>query len=127
MSLQNIRALFAKTISLQSIQTTSVNVLATQALRFPTRIQDVPSQALEWVKANPGQTCFYVTNGIMVLTPAAVSSPLLGILGFGAQGPVAGEFIPFALLSLSLQATIPRGSGGCALETWLAADSVAAL
>lgn len=52
----------------------------------------VPSDVLAWIAANPGQSAFLVTNGILIFTPAALTAPLLATMGFGAAGPVAGEF-----------------------------------
>ncbi|ELR02185.1 hypothetical protein GMDG_00978 [Pseudogymnoascus destructans 20631-21] len=60
-----------------------------QVFRF--NISDVPSVALEWIVAHPGQTAILVIEGVGIFTPAALSGPLLASMGFGATGPVAGS------------------------------------
>jgi hypothetical protein len=56
-------------------------------------IQRAPSHVLEWIRANPRQSALIVINGIIIFTPGAITGPVLGALGFGAQGPIAGEFV----------------------------------
>lgn len=58
-------------------------------LRFNTR--DVPPFIFDWMRAHPGQAVFYIVNGFLVFTPAALTGPLLTSMGWGASGPVAGE------------------------------------
>ncbi|KFZ07988.1 hypothetical protein V502_09630 [Pseudogymnoascus sp. VKM F-4520 (FW-2644)] len=53
--------------------------------------RDVPPFIFDWMRAHPGQAVFYVVNGILVFTPAALTGPLLTSMGWGASGPVAGS------------------------------------
>lgn len=46
---------------------------------------------LDWIVAHPYQTALQVVNGIIICTPAVVTSPFLAVLGFGAQGPGLGK------------------------------------
>ncbi|KAI1261478.1 hypothetical protein F5Y18DRAFT_198848 [Xylariaceae sp. FL1019] len=46
--------------------------------------------ATEWVKANPRTTATVATGAVFAAAPMAVAAPVLGVLGFGAAGPVAG-------------------------------------
>lgn len=62
----------------------------TQVFRF--NVTEVPAVVLEWIAAHPGQTGLFVVNGVLFFTPAALTGPLLATMGFGATGPVAGEF-----------------------------------
>lgn len=58
-------------------------------LRF--NVRDVPPLIFEWMKAHPGQTVFYVVNGVLVFTPAFLTGPILASMGWVASGPAAGE------------------------------------
>lgn len=48
-------------------------------------------QAIEWITAHPYQSAVYVVNGVVFITPAAVTVPLFGLLGFTQSGPAAGK------------------------------------
>ena len=54
-------------------------------------VKDVPSFVFDWMRAHPGQTVFYVVNGVLVFTPAFLTGPILASMGWGASGPAAGE------------------------------------
>lgn len=54
-------------------------------------ISDVPPFIFDWMRAHPGQTVFYVVNGVLVFTPAFLTGPVLASMGWGASGPTAGE------------------------------------
>ena len=45
-----------------------------------------------WIREHPYQTAFYVVNGIFLLAPGLVTTPSLGVLGFGSLGPKAGVY-----------------------------------
>ncbi|KAF1994188.1 hypothetical protein P154DRAFT_39175 [Amniculicola lignicola CBS 123094] len=53
-------------------------------------IDTLPQLILDWIAAHPYQTAFYIANGVVYVTPAAVPVPFLRLLGFNANGPVAG-------------------------------------
>jgi hypothetical protein len=46
---------------------------------------------VDWITAHPYQTAFLVVNGMIIVTPAAATVPILSAMGFSATGPVAGE------------------------------------
>ena len=53
-------------------------------------------QGAKWVAANPGTaaTCGAAGAGlVLVVAPALVAAPGLGLLGFGADGIIAGVFL----------------------------------
>jgi hypothetical protein len=52
-------------------------------LRFSVR--DVPAVVLRWITTHPGQSALLVVNGVLIFTPAALTGPLLAIMGFGAS------------------------------------------
>ena len=62
----------------------------TQVFRFS--VTNVPAVVFEWITAHPGQTALLVVNGVVIFTPAALTVPVLASMGWGASGPVAGEF-----------------------------------
>jgi len=76
-------------MSLQVIQQAVSGIVQGQAFRVS--ITNVPTVVHRWITANPGQSALLITNGILIFTPAALTSPLLATMGFGASGPVAGE------------------------------------
>lgn len=57
--------------------------------------EELPKQARDYiatyVKEHPYQTAFHIANGIVYFTPAALTSPVLSLLGFTSQGPRAGK------------------------------------
>ncbi|KAK1765936.1 hypothetical protein QBC33DRAFT_120791 [Phialemonium atrogriseum] len=62
-----------------------------------------------WVQANPRTASALVTSAVALAFPAAISAPILGALGFGAGGIVAGKFllVPSPLRFLTFH---PKGS-----------------
>ncbi|GAW14487.1 hypothetical protein ANO14919_038900 [Xylariales sp. No.14919] len=48
-------------------------------------------QAMEWAATNPGKTAALSTGVVLVAVPMAVAAPALGLVGFGANGVVAGS------------------------------------
>jgi hypothetical protein len=76
-------------MSLQVIQQAVSGI--TQSQVFRVSITNVPAVVYRWITANLGQSALLITNGILIFTPAALTSPLLATMGFGASGPVAGE------------------------------------
>lgn len=77
-------------LPLRAIKQAITDFAPSQTFRF--NITTVPAAVLTWIAANPGQSALLVTNGILIFTPAALTAPLLATMGFGATGPVAGEF-----------------------------------
>lgn len=63
----------------------------TQVFRF--NVTALPAVVLESATANPSQTALIVANGVLFLTPAALTGPLLASMGFGPFGPVAGKLV----------------------------------
>ena len=52
-------------------------------------------QGAKWVAANPGTTAVCGAAGVglvLVIAPASVAAPVLGVVGFGAYGIIAGVF-----------------------------------
>jgi len=52
-------------------------------------------QGAKWVAANPGTTAVCGAAGVglvLVIAPASVAAPVLGVVGFGADGIIAGVF-----------------------------------
>jgi len=54
------------------------------------KLEDLPQEVIKYIKENPGQTMFYVVNGVAFFSPGIVYGPLLKLLGFGARGVGAG-------------------------------------
>jgi len=76
-------------MSLQGIQQAVSGIAQSQVFRVS--ITNVPAVVHRWVIANPGQSAWLISNGILIFTPAALTGPLLATMGFGASGPVAGS------------------------------------
>lgn len=76
--------------SIQQAVTAMGFAAMTQVFRFS--VTDVPAVVFEWITAHPGQTVLLVVNGVVIFTPAALTGPLIASMGWGASGPVAGEF-----------------------------------
>ncbi len=76
-------------MSLQVIKQAASGIAQSQMFRV--NITNVPAVVYRWIIANPGQSALVITNGILILTPAALTGPLLATMGFGASGPVAGK------------------------------------
>ncbi|EON66422.1 hypothetical protein W97_05519 [Coniosporium apollinis CBS 100218] len=57
--------------------------------------EELPKQARDYIatyiKEHPYQTAFHIANGIVYFTPAALTSPVLSLLGFTSQGPRAAS------------------------------------
>ncbi|KAI0338974.1 hypothetical protein BDW22DRAFT_1348114 [Trametopsis cervina] len=47
------------------------------------------------IKANPGRTVLVVAGGATIIAPMLIAGPLLGMVGFGASGPIAGTLAAF--------------------------------
>jgi hypothetical protein len=76
-------------MSLQVIQQAVSGIAQSQVFRIS--IANVPAVVYRWITANLGQSALLITNGILIFTPAALTGPLLVMMGSGASGPVAGE------------------------------------
>ena len=64
------------------------------------KLEEFPTKASQYVHDNPGQTVFYIVEGVVFIAPGAVYGPVLGALGFGAGGVRAGK--PLASLDSCL-------------------------
>ncbi|KAF2146777.1 uncharacterized protein K452DRAFT_193951, partial [Aplosporella prunicola CBS 121167] len=60
-----------------------------------------------WIREHPLQATCYAVGGGMMLFPLAAATPVLGAVGFGAAGPVAGS-----LASAAQSIWAPVASGG---------------
>ena len=56
------------------------------------RLEELPTEADQYIKDNPKQTVFHIVNGVAFFSPAIVYEPLLGMLGFGVGGVRAGGY-----------------------------------
>ncbi|KAK4549234.1 hypothetical protein LTR36_007692 [Oleoguttula mirabilis] len=72
------------------------------------KLEDLPAEALQYIKDNPTQTVFYIIEGVAFFSPATVYSPLLRIVGFSRKGVKAGTLA--ARLQRLFGATVPAGS-----------------
>ncbi|MCJ1397288.1 hypothetical protein MMC11_000480 [Xylographa trunciseda] len=75
---------------------------------------DYSEEIKGWIQEHPYQTAFYVANGIVFISPGLVTTPLLGLMGFGSLGPKA------ASAASAYQATIgniPKGATFALLES----------
>jgi len=50
----------------------------------------LPLLVKAWITAHPYQTALHVANGVVLVTPAATTVPILAGLGFTSVGPAAG-------------------------------------
>ena len=50
------------------------------------RLEELPAETLRYIQENPGQTLFYVVNGVVLYSPGLVYGPILDALGWGAVG-----------------------------------------
>ncbi|KAI9657395.1 MAG: hypothetical protein M1821_003077 [Bathelium mastoideum] len=57
---------------------------------FKVQMKDVPYQVLDWIRNNPGTAGLYAANGAIIICPALITGPTLGLLGFSAAGPAGG-------------------------------------
>lgn len=63
-------------------------------------------QILDWISEHPYQTAFQIVNGIIIFTPAAVTTPVLHLLGFRSLGPLAGTY--FSSLLFFIESSSPH-------------------
>lgn len=77
-------------MSLQVIQEAVGGIAQSQAFRF--NITDVSDFVRRSITDNPRHTASLITSGILAFTPAAITTPFFAMMGFGASGPVAGEW-----------------------------------
>ena len=90
----------------QSLQSMQERLAAVEYDKLPDVLKNAKEQIVaidysrdikDWIQEHPYQTAFYVVNGIVILAPGLVTTPLLGFLGFGSLGPKAGRYILFFL------------------------------
>ncbi|KAL9085895.1 MAG: hypothetical protein Q9165_007378 [Trypethelium subeluteriae] len=71
------------------------------------REQNIPQHVLDRVRRNNMiSSGLFLIGGILFLIPALFTGPLLGLLGFGAAGPVAGS------IAAGVQSMIAPVAGG---------------
>ncbi|MCJ1434376.1 hypothetical protein MMC27_003744 [Xylographa pallens] len=84
----------------QSLQSMKERLAAVEYDKLPDVLKNAKEQIVaieycteikDWIQEHPYQTAFYVANGIVFIAPGLVTSPLLGLLGFGSLGPKAGS------------------------------------
>ncbi|RDW83501.1 hypothetical protein BP5796_04992 [Coleophoma crateriformis] len=76
-------------MSLQFLHQTTSGIVQSQTFQFG--ITSVPTAIQGWITTNPRQTALLISSGILNVTPATLTSPLLATMGFGASGPIAGS------------------------------------
>jgi hypothetical protein len=99
------------------------------------KLEDLPQEILDWIKANPGQTAFYVVGGVAFFAPGLLYGPLLNLVGFGAGGVRRGSMA--AAMQRMFGAAVPAGSlfatstsaaaGGYGVAAWNGAFRAGAL
>ena len=52
--------------------------------------EELPEKTARYIRENPGQTAFYVANGVVMIAPVVVTGPLYAVFGVGANGVRAG-------------------------------------
>ncbi|KAK0939584.1 hypothetical protein LTR29_008833 [Friedmanniomyces endolithicus] len=52
---------------------------------------ELPVHIKEHIKKNPKMSAFQIAMIVMAVVPGLVVAPVLGLLGFGSLGPVAGS------------------------------------
>ncbi|TGJ86713.1 hypothetical protein E0Z10_g2023 [Xylaria hypoxylon] len=54
-------------------------------------VADKSKKAAEWAVANPGKTAAFGAGAALIAVPMVVAAPVLGAIGFGANGIIAGS------------------------------------
>ncbi|KFZ03520.1 hypothetical protein V501_09356, partial [Pseudogymnoascus sp. VKM F-4519 (FW-2642)] len=67
---------------------------------------------------HPRQSAFMIVNGILIFTPAALTSPLLATMGlatmgFGSSGPVAGSVAAWLQTQLGVVEAVMKRCATC--------------
>lgn len=57
-----------------------------------TSYTDLPIRVKDWIMEHPFQTMFQIVNGVVLITPAAATSPIFHMIGLTALGPEAGMY-----------------------------------
>ncbi|KAK3677196.1 hypothetical protein LTR78_002734 [Recurvomyces mirabilis] len=78
------------------------------------KLEELPAEAWNFIEENPGQTAFYIVEGIVFIAPGAVNGPLLNVVGFGAHG-VRAEDVWWARASWKLVCSSHERADG---RTW---------
>ncbi|KAF2759860.1 hypothetical protein EJ05DRAFT_474907 [Pseudovirgaria hyperparasitica] len=45
----------------------------------------------DYIVENPGRTALYAAQGVAIIAPSVVFTPVLGAVGFGVAGPIANS------------------------------------
>ena len=53
----------------------------------------MPQQILDAIRNNPANNAISLAGGLLTICPWLLTAPMLGALGFGAAGPVAGKYV----------------------------------
>lgn len=55
-----------------------------------TDLKHLPADTWAYIRAHPYKTTYLGSNIVLFAVPGLIASPVLGVVGFGAAGPVAG-------------------------------------
>ncbi|TKA81010.1 hypothetical protein B0A49_01521 [Cryomyces minteri] len=75
----------------------------------------IPGQLKDWLEVNPGQTAFYVANGLLFIFPGLLTGPLIWSLGWTSTGPRPASA---ASALQPLLGTIPARGGFATLQSY---------
>jgi len=75
---------------------------------------DYYGESKDWIQEHPYQTPLYVVNVIVFFAPGLVTTPLLGLMGFGSLGPRAASA---ASVYHSKVRNVPKGAIFALLES----------
>ncbi len=56
-------------------------------------VMEITVTAKDWTYQHSGQISWFVANGLITFFPGLVTVPALNVVGYGAQGVIAGEFL----------------------------------
>ncbi|KAI0907561.1 hypothetical protein F4823DRAFT_564703 [Ustulina deusta] len=85
MSAEGLKNTASRVLSASAQQS---NTTASASIRIAA---DAGRKAKEWAVANPGKAATMGAGAVLVAAPMALIAPILGAIGFGANGVVAGS------------------------------------
>lgn len=71
-------------------------------------LAQISSYALNYMSSNPVQTGIYATGAVLSFAPGVVTAPVLGVIGFTAEGVAAGELAPMKLVIQGSKTKVPQ-------------------
>ena len=77
-----------KVAQAKSYATDGLKQAKEKALNFD--IKKAPADVVTWARENPGKATMHGASLILLAAPGVVTWPALGVVGFGAEGVVAG-------------------------------------